>query len=81
MCALNASAREDLGAMDDFDALKERAEKVKVKLERGSSGTWLARTSYDMAQGSRRIFTTGYWAEAREFMVDLASVHVQGGMF
>ena len=35
MCALDASTRRHLGTMDDFEALRERAERVTVRFDRG----------------------------------------------
>lgn len=44
MCALDGTARGSIGGISDFKVLNDAAQKLGVKLERGSAGTaiWLA---------------------------------------
>ncbi|KAH8904299.1 hypothetical protein BR93DRAFT_984831 [Coniochaeta sp. PMI_546] len=44
MCALDGTARDSIGGISDFKVLNDAAQKLGVKLERGSAGTaiWLA---------------------------------------
>jgi hypothetical protein len=44
LCSLDESTRRFLGGINDFEAMKQRARRVEVKLEKGVSGIglWLA---------------------------------------
>src|SRR2546430_2066911 len=44
MCALDGTAKDSVGGISDFRTLKEKASRLRVRLERGSGGTalWLA---------------------------------------